>query len=190
MKIAGYFLISISFLAGALIAMLDVQLVRWDYFLSTIVLGIVGISIIRISKKQLSKADDKLAAHIKNIEVSLTRIVENMKILNNEKKSIHPYDVRHRIDQLFPEDLNAFIKSRESISHLYGLQAYTDVMSDFAAGERYLNRVWSASADGYIDEVHLYLEKAQIQFSEAYQRFHNLRSIKIHASEDPTEKRN
>ena len=37
-------------------------------------------------------------------------------------------------------------------------------MSAFAAAERYLNRVWSASADGYRDEVNLYLDRACDQF--------------------------
>ena len=189
MKTIGYFMISLSFLAGALVAVLDVQIIRWDYFISTIVLGVVGIYLVRVGKKHLSRSNEKLGDNIKNIEASLNRIVENMKKLNKEKKSIHPYDVRHRIDQLFREDLNIFVNARESISHLYGLQAYTDVMSDFAAGERYLNRVWSASADGYVDEVLLYLERAQKQFSEAYQRFQNLHSIRINNSEDRTKKR-
>jgi hypothetical protein len=48
-------------------------------------------------------------------------------------------------------------------------------MSHFAAGERYLNRVWSASADGYIDEVNTYLDKAQEQFVEALAQVHQLR---------------
>ena len=26
-------------------------------------------------------------------------------------------------------------------------------MTEFASGERYLNRAWSAAADGYVDEV-------------------------------------
>ncbi len=67
--------------------------------------------------------------------------------------------VQHRIDELFPGDLNTFVEARETIPHVYGLQAYADVMSHFAAGERYLNRVWSASADGYVDEVRTYLEE-------------------------------
>ena len=37
--------------------------------------------------------------------------------------------------------------------HVFGMQNYADVMSNFAAGERYINRVWSASTDGYVDEV-------------------------------------
>ena len=67
--------------------------------------------------------------------------------------------VQHRIDELFPGDLNKFVEARETIPHVYRLQAYADVMSHFAAGERYLNRVWSASADGYVDEVRTYLEE-------------------------------
>ena len=43
-------------------------------------------------------------------------------------------------------------------------------MSHFAAGERYINRVWSASADGYDDEAETYLKKAAGQFDEAKQQ--------------------
>ena len=51
--------------------------------------------------------------------------------------------------------------------HLFGLQTYADIMSSFAAGERYINRVWSASADGYEGEAATYLEKAAQQFADA-----------------------
>jgi len=57
------------------------------------------------------------------------------------------------------------------MQHAFGLQAYADIMSAFAAGERYINRVWTASADGYVDEVMSYLDKAQRQFAEAREVF-------------------
>jgi hypothetical protein len=47
-------------------------------------------------------------------------------------------------------------------------------MSNFAAGERYINRVWSASTDGYVDEVNLYLDRALRQFREAHEHYHGL----------------
>jgi len=50
------------------------------------------------------------------------------------------------------------------------------VMSCFAAGERYLNRVWSASADGYIDEVNDYLDKAKEQFTESLEKIRQLKA--------------
>ncbi len=58
---------------------------------------------------------------------------------------------------------------------VFGMQNYADVMSNFAAGERYINRVWSASTDGYVDEVNLYLGRALDQFREAHQHFHDLK---------------
>jgi len=50
---------------------------------------------------------------------------------------------------------------------LYGLQSYADLMSAFACGERYVNRAWSASADGYIDEVRASLDTALAQLTKA-----------------------
>ena len=55
------------------------------------------------------------------------------------------------------------------------LIAYGEVMTDFAAAERYLNRVWSASADGYIDEVNEYLEKASNQFAACLDKTNKLK---------------
>jgi hypothetical protein len=54
--------------------------------------------------------------------------------------------------------------------HLFGLQTYADIMSHFATGERYINRVWSASADGYDDEADAYLKRAAGQFDAAKQQ--------------------
>ena len=58
--------------------------------------------------------------------------------------------------------------------HVFGMQNYADVMSHFAAGERYINRVWSASTDGYVDEVRTYLERARDQFIEGNRHFQEL----------------
>ena len=33
-------------------------------------------------------------------------------------------------------------------------------MSEFAAGERYMNRAWSASADGYVEEAASCIDQA------------------------------
>jgi hypothetical protein len=68
------------------------------------------------------------------------------------------------------DDLRRFADARESLIHLFGLQAYANVMSDFAAGERYVNRIWSASADGYDGEARNYLGKAAAQFRAARQQ--------------------
>lgn len=175
MKKLGYLIITLGFLAGALTTVLDKQIVNWAYFLPALIFGVIGIMLVRLSTRRLTQEKGKLASNIQNIEVSLERIVDNVNQLSKEKQSIDPYDVRHRIDELFPNDMNTFVEARESIAHVYGLQEYADVMSYFAAGERYLNRVWSASADGYIEEIHEYIDRAQEQFSQALQKLSQLK---------------
>ncbi len=78
--------------------------------------------------------------------------------------------MRNAIDDKLRNDLRRFADARESMVHLYGLQTYADIMSDFAAGERYVNRVWSAAADDYEAEALAYLHKAQAQFKDATER--------------------
>ena len=76
-------------------------------------------------------------------------------------------ELREAMDLRLRNDLRRFADARESMVHLFGLQTYADIMSSFAAGERYINRVWSASADGYDEEAATYLEKAAAQFADA-----------------------
>jgi len=174
MRKIGYLMITVGFLAGALAATVDKENVLWGYFAPALAIGAVGVTMARLGRRRESRVEGKLTSDIQSIEASLKRIVENITSLNAQKSSINTYDVRRRIDELFPEDLTVFVEARESIAHSHGLSAYADVMSSFAAGERYLNRVWSASSDGYVDEVSAYLEKAQTQFAESLDKIRRL----------------
>jgi len=71
-------------------------------------------------------------------------------------------------------DLALFVNSRESMIPVYGLQEYADVMNDFAGGERYVNRAWSASADGYVDETWHCVEVARGRLARARDRLESL----------------
>ncbi|MDH3216363.1 MAG: hypothetical protein OEN01_08730 [Candidatus Krumholzibacteria bacterium] len=174
MKTIGYVLIAASFLAGSLVAVLETVTVRWGYFVPLLVLGFIGVVMVRMGIRQHTQAAEIVSTNIKAIHESLHSLVKKVTQLNLEKSNINTYDMRHRLDELLVDDLDDFVEARESIGHKYGLQHYADVMSHFAAGERYLNRVWSASADGYIDEVSQYLGKAEEQFSEAFDQLKEL----------------
>ena len=176
MKKLGYLMIITGFLAGALAAVVNEESTRWPQFAAALGVGAAGIALVRIGQKQTSRSEGKLVSDMQSVEASLSRIVENITQLNVQKHSVDTYDMHNQIDELFAKDLNTFVEARESIAHVHGLTAYADVMSCFAAGERYLNRVWSASVDGYIDEVNAYLDKAQSQFVESLQRIHQLKS--------------
>lgn len=173
-RIIGQFMVATSFLCGAFITSLDKNLVNWQYFVPAMVIGILGVLIIRKAEKQEATSEGVLSTNLSNIEGSIDRIVDNLIALNNNKENIPPYEVRFEIDRLFRDDLTLFADSRRSLGHRYGLQPYAEVMSAFAAGERYINRVWSASSDGYVDEVMKYLSKAQSQFIEARDTLHGV----------------
>ena len=174
MKKVGYILITVGFLAGALISVLEVRNVQWGYFIAAFVFGASGIAIVRIIDKRHHRSEGKLSANLQTLRTSLAQIVEKMAELNNQKSSIHVYDMHKRIDASLPQAITAFADARQTIAHAYSLQDYADVMSFFAAGERYLNRAWSCSTDGYVDEMSTYLEKAQDQFIEANDKLSSL----------------
>src|SRR5690606_670939 len=182
MKKLGYLLITIGFLAASLFTVLDEVEVQWTWFVVSLVVGIAGVIVVRVSTRRVVKEEGRLAGTPQQIENSLARIVENMERLSSEKDQLNPYDVRYRIDAQPPQAINTFVEGRDTIAHVYGLQAYADMMSHFAAGERYLNRVWSASADGYIDEVNEYIEVAREQFIEAQELLNRTKMAAANAS--------
>ena len=176
MKTIGLILITIGFLAGSLVSVLKIEEVQWTYFVISIIVGIVGVILTHAGHKKIHTSEEALSKNITSVETSLENIVKNITDLNSQKGRINTYDVRFKIDELFPNDLAAFIEARQSISHVFGLVAYGEIMSSFAAAERYLNRVWSASADGYIDEVNTYIERAKEQFTESLEKIKSLKT--------------
>ena len=155
------------FLAGAFISVLDPTEINWAWFVPVLVVGVVALSIYRKAHHVEAKASHRLSGNLQILDTSLTNILGNLEALHHDSENLPVYEARFEIDRLLREDLNNFANARESMKHVFGLQHYADVMSAFAAGERYINRVWSASTDGYVDEVRSYLERATHQFRDA-----------------------
>jgi len=167
MGVAGFILTTLGFLGGAFLASLDPEEVQWALFIPCLAIGAAGVFLIKRSSMRHARSEHTLASNRGHIEDSLDRILSGLRELDHAKSEIPPYDLRFEIDRRFRSDLNRFVDARDSLTHIYGLQAYADIMSAFAAGERYLNRVWSASADGYADEAREYIGRAREQFEEA-----------------------
>lgn len=175
MKKIGFLLVVAGFLGGAYLASLSPTEVEWAKFIPVLFIGAVGVVLIKISDKQHATSEETLTSNRADIENSLNRIIAGLEQLEAEKETIAVDKLRDEIDKRLREDLTRFADARESLTHIYGLQAYADVMSSFAAGERYVNRVWSASADGYVDEAKAYVTRAFDQFRDAKSRLDELR---------------
>jgi hypothetical protein len=168
MRLLGFLLITAGFIWGSYIAsMTPENVVRWELFVPAALMGVAGVVLAQIGAKRATGDETAHAGRFEIVRASLESIVAKIKSLDEAKDGLHPYELHIRIDELFPADLNAFVDSRQIIATRHGLEAYANVMNEFAAGERYLNRVWSASVDCYVDEAREYVGRAREQFERA-----------------------
>ena len=166
MKNIGFILLAAGFLVGAYATSLDVENVNWLLFSAAAIAAIVGLAISKSQASAHARSDKVLEVNRSELRESLQNIVRDLGEIVGDG-STSGADLRDRIDLKLRDDLRRFAEARGSMVHLFGLQTYADIMSSFAAGERYINRVWSASADGYDSEAATYLEKAANQFADA-----------------------
>jgi hypothetical protein len=66
-----------------------------------------------------------------------------------------------RIGFIQRDDVPAFVADRPALVNRLGLGGYAELMDNFAAMERQLNRAWSAAADGHLPESETCLRNAQ-----------------------------
>lgn len=166
MKQIGYLLLAAGFLGGAFATSLDVQEVNWTFFAISAIAAFIGLVVVKRQASAVARSETVLELNRGELKESIHNIVRDLNELNDTAKK-QGSQLRDKIDLELRNDLRRFADARESMVHLFGLQTYADIMSSFAAGERYINRVWSASADGYDEEATAYLKKAAAQFVEA-----------------------
>ena len=166
MKAIGFILLILGFLIGAFATALDVDNVNWTLFAAAAVGAVLGLTLIKRAAAAHATSDEVLELNRGELRESIDNIVRDLGEITSDSAA-KGVGLREAIDLRLRADLRRFADARESMVHLFGLQTYADIMSSFAAGERYINRVWSASADGYDGEAATYLEKAAVQFAEA-----------------------
>ena len=176
MKSLGLTFITLGFLVGVYFSVTDQTTVVWLPWSLAVAAGFGGVALVHLARRSHARDDTRVTENIAALEQSLDHITSKVAALNAEKEALDTYDVGPLIDARLVDDLDTFVEARETLSHVYGLGAYADVMAHFAGGERYLNRVWSASADGYIDEVQAYLGHALEQFTTARDKLAALRA--------------
>ena len=169
MKNIGFFLLAGGFLAGAYATALDVEQVNWSLFALAAIGALVGLSLIKRAAAAHAQSDEVLEMNRGELRDSIANVIRDLGEIV-EDRAARGSALRDAIDLRLRNDLRRFAAARESMVHLFGMQTYADIMSSFAAGERYINRVWSASADGYEEEAENYLVKAAEQFADAQEQ--------------------
>lgn len=169
MKKLAYLLLCGGFLAGAYATALDAQDVNWLLFGIAAIAAAAGVIIAKLSDRAQAKSGSVLETNRNELIGSIGNIVRDLGEMT-AGGTARGEALRDWIDATLRPDLRRFVDARESMVHLFGLQTYADIMSEFAAGERYINRVWTASADGYDEEAEAYLSRAAAQFAHAQEQ--------------------
>ena len=171
MKPLGFLLLVVGFVFAALQSVWRPgDFVQWTLYVPGLIVGIGGVVLLRLQARAAARDDTRVAEDVRTLGTSIETVTECVGRLDRDKASLDVYDLPARIDAEARDALNAFADARASIVPRFGVGAYAEVMNHFAAGERYLNRVWSASIDGYVDEAHEYLGRAREQFEITRER--------------------
>ena len=166
MKKIAYFLLVAGFLVAAYATSLDAQLVNWPLFAVAALAAAAGVFIAKRQDGAEARSEAVLRTNRAELNESIGNIVSGLSA-HESSGAMSGEPLRDWIDEELRPDLIRFADARESMVHLFGLQTYADIMSNFASGERYVNRVWSASADGYDGEATDYIGKAAERFKTA-----------------------
>ncbi len=176
-RVVGHVLLWLGFLAGAFVAVRSVEVdgapwstISWPAYGVAMFVAIVGVVVLRASKTAVGVDSAEEAGAIDQLEAILTRIQSTVEHWSRQSHEINVYDFHSMIDETLADDLGQFADLRETMIPEFGLDHYARIMTEFALAERTLNRTWSASADGYVDEVRTCLGRAVAHLTAARKR--------------------
>jgi hypothetical protein len=132
---------------------------------------IVGAGLVRAARRSataLGAAAVSAAAHELAIE-NMQRAVRELNASSLRGGELLR-EIMARIGEVQKRDMPAFVAARAELVASLGLSGYAQLMDSFAAGERAMNRAWSAAADGHETEAMASLQRAEVLLTEARSR--------------------
>jgi hypothetical protein len=156
-----------GFLAAAFSTMRQSDRIAWAPYFGLALIGVVGVVLLRRTAGAAAKQSHVVSSNLGTLEASLRTALERVRALLAARERVFVYDVHGRIDAELAAPLGDFAEAREAMIHGLSLSQYAEVMDHFARGERFVNRAWSASADGYVDEMWNSMQIAERELSVA-----------------------
>jgi len=179
MRNSGHVLLWVGIVGGSFIAVRDPAAVDWAAYAALCAVALLGVVLLRRTARAAAGQGEQIERRMDALQKALVEADDTLAALRqhvgDDDEAAAPdldvYAVRDRLDAELAASLATFADGREAMIPAFGMTTYGEVMTRFAAAERLVNRTWSASADGYIDEVRLCLGQASQLMSEARQTF-------------------
>jgi hypothetical protein len=164
----GHVLLWIGFLGGALLAVRNSEIpgrpwatISWPAYLLALAVAMSGVVILRATRRSARADSEKSTGDVAEMAAILLRLRAQLQRWQTADDRLPVYEFHGQIDERLSDDLARFAELRESLIDALGLADFAAVMTEFALAERTINRLWSASADGYLDEVDACLLRAE-----------------------------
>jgi hypothetical protein len=176
-RIAGHLLLWVGFLTGAFIAVRSTEdpvnpwaTLSWPAYGLALLTAIAGVFLLRSTQRRARLSSAQHADDVEQMEAALKRILRQLRVWQTSDGQLPVHEVHVQIDERLASDLGLFSDLRESLIDAFGLEEYARIMTEFALAERTINRIWSASADGYVDEVDQCLDRSTQHLESAIAR--------------------
>ncbi|HMO13490.1 MAG TPA: hypothetical protein PKD64_02255 [Pirellulaceae bacterium] len=147
--------------------------ISWLWYGLSALVAIVGIVLLRSSLRSALRETGRVQDELGTLKKALDHLLSNVSALNKQVSKMIPEEVVEYIDVQCVPHYSDFADSRNAMMQKFGMQAFADIMTEFASSERYLNRAWSAAADGYVDEVSSSVQRANEFLQRAGTLFDN-----------------
>jgi hypothetical protein len=158
---AGVVLLWAGFLWGAFVSVRHEHVVPWGQYAAAALVTALAVVLLRVSARRALTGGDGGVRAVALLRARIADLEARVTELWDARDGVEVHDVRDRIDADLMPPISEFVDARESMIGVYGIEVYAKVMTDFALGERLLNRAWCASADGYVDEVWQCIDRAR-----------------------------
>lgn len=129
--------------------------VRMDLTLVSLAVLVTGIVLARMATRAAARAEaaNKEGGSLGKARAALSETLRLAAGLQGRLSALGLDALHGEVDALVNGPVADFVDNRLSITDNFGVGAYAEVMAPFATAERYLNRAWSSSADGYLQEA-------------------------------------
>jgi len=139
----------------------------WHNFFTGIFVSIAGAGLLGMPVHRDVHAHDADEKHVDPVKL-MKELIEKISDINY--KDMSPDEIKKNLEELELEYLIPFAEHRHQFQHDYGMVKFAEFFSDFATGERNMNRAWSAIVDGYPEESKNSLDKSLIFFKSCLEK--------------------
>lgn len=139
----------------------------WHTFFPGLFIAVAGAGLLGMPQKMEHSEEagsEKKVDPAKCME-TVIRIIKEIDFEGMNQKAI-----QDKIEDIQLNNLVPFAEARHQFQHDYGLVNFADFFSDFATGERNINRAWSALVDGYMEETRQSLLKGFSSFEMCHEK--------------------